>query len=205
MHDAIRDSEKRAVVTVGEGRGFIVETGDRRLVITAAHCLPHIPPAAAFLHTKERTYAGLLGPLGERKPEVSTECLFADPVADIAVLGEPDDQVLYEQAAAYNKLMDDVPALRIADPPPHCPAWLLTLDARWVRCDVRHNGGPLWLSNASEPIMGGVSGSPIIDSDGAAFGVMCTAGGTTNEHTGGGPNPKLVDSLPGWLLRELAR
>ena len=29
----------------------------------------------------------------ELTPSIITECLFADPVADIAVLGEPDDQI----------------------------------------------------------------------------------------------------------------
>ncbi len=156
--------------------------------------------------TRRAAYAGLLGPVGERKPEVWTECIFADPVADIAVLGGPDDQELYEQAAAYIKLTDDVPVLRIADPPPHCPALLLTLDGRWVRCDVQHNGGPLWISHAAEPIMGGMSGSPILDADGATIGVICSSSGAKDgPHNEGGPNAKLTGSLPGWLLREPAR
>jgi hypothetical protein len=31
------------VVTVGDGRGFVVEGGHQRYVITAAHCLPERP------------------------------------------------------------------------------------------------------------------------------------------------------------------
>ena len=34
-----------AVITVGEGRGFLVKHRHEVLVITAAHCLPRIPPA----------------------------------------------------------------------------------------------------------------------------------------------------------------
>jgi hypothetical protein len=42
----------QAVVRVGDGRGFIVGLDDtgmlERFVITAAHCLPHLPPACSF-------------------------------------------------------------------------------------------------------------------------------------------------------------
>ncbi len=203
MEDATGDVAKRAVVTVGEGRGFIVETTRDRLVVTAAHCLPDIPPPAAFLPKDEKTYQ-LMAPLGKREPKVWTECMFADPVADIAVLGPPDNQELFEEAEAYEELVADASALQIADPPPDGPAWLLTLDGQWGRCDARHNGGPLWVFDAAEPIMGGMSGSPILEADGAAIGVICSAT-TSGPHTESGPNAKLTDSLPGWLLREFAR
>jgi hypothetical protein len=58
------DQVRAAVITVGEGRGFVVEGWDR-YVITAAHCLPHLPPPASFLGANERTYKALLGPLGQ--------------------------------------------------------------------------------------------------------------------------------------------
>jgi hypothetical protein len=41
------DEAKRAVVTAGAGRGFVVQAEGERLVVTAAHCLPHLRPAAA--------------------------------------------------------------------------------------------------------------------------------------------------------------
>jgi hypothetical protein len=44
---------------------------------------------------------------------VCAECLFADPVADIAVIGPPDDQQFPEEADAYDELTDHVPALPI--------------------------------------------------------------------------------------------
>src|SRR5262249_24072358 len=48
---------KRAVITVREGRGFVVEGSRGKLcVITAAHCLPELPPAHAASKTEERTY-----------------------------------------------------------------------------------------------------------------------------------------------------
>lgn len=201
----MEEDTQRAVITVGGGRGFIVETTRYRLVVTAAHCLPHFPPAAATSFTHERTYPELLGPLDNRAPKVGAECLFADPIGDIAVHCSPDDQAAYEEAAAFEKLTEDVPSLRIADAPECAPAWLLTLDRQWARCKAKHFGGPLWIESATVPIMGGMSGSPILNADGGAIGVLCCSSGTASgAHTEGGPNPRLVESLPGWLLRQLA-
>ena len=50
---------------LGRVAGFIVEGVRQRLVITAAHCLPHFPPSAAYSHLEERTYQDLLAPLGK--------------------------------------------------------------------------------------------------------------------------------------------
>jgi hypothetical protein len=95
----------RSVVRVGDGRGFVVEVERRRLVITAGHCLPKLPPAAHG-HAMERgTYAKLLGSLGA-KPRVWCQCLFVDPVSDLAVLGTPDEQELCDQATGYDALVD---------------------------------------------------------------------------------------------------
>ena len=127
-----------AVVTVGEGRGFIVDALDQRLVITAAHCLPHLPSAPPG--SWEETYRDLIGPLNGSKPKVSVECLFVDPISDIAVLGCPDDQSLFDEAEAYEALVAEATALRISSPPEQAPAWLLTLDGRWSRCLVKHHG-----------------------------------------------------------------
>lgn len=49
------------------------------------------------------TYKNFLGPLGGKR-QVWAECLFVDPIADIAVFGTPDTQDLYEQADAYDEL-----------------------------------------------------------------------------------------------------
>jgi hypothetical protein len=152
----------------------------------------------------------LLAPLGG-KPAIWAECLFVDPVADIAVLGQPDSQVLWEQAAAYGELVQAAIPIAIADMPQGGHAWLLSLDGRWFRCAVYDSSQfraagdkPLLLQDAAEPIKGGMSGSPVVSPEGAAIGIMCCSSGTgldVEEHTDGGMNPRLVDHLPGWLLR----
>lgn len=101
---------KRLMKRFRNRRSFFVQ---RRLVITAAHCLPKLPPPHSAAFFSERPYAKLLGSLGSKKNEVWAECLFADPVADIAVLGCPDEQELAEQADAYRALSDDAATLRI--------------------------------------------------------------------------------------------
>ena len=144
-----------AVVTVGGGRGFVVEDHlGWRYVITAAHCLPErpdgqrLPPAHGFSHTEERTYTNLLAPLGEQ-PSVWCEVLFVDPIADIAVLGSPDGQELSQQADAYEALVEAATPLAVAEPPSkesipdlwtmrECPAFLLSLNNQWFQCTVRH-------------------------------------------------------------------
>jgi hypothetical protein len=173
-----------------------------RLVITAAHCLPIFHPAhgASYLH--ERTYRALLAPLGS-EPAVCAECLFADPVADVAVLGSPDNQELGDEAEAYDALVDSVTPIAIAEAPEKGDGWLLSLEQEWFKCTVEYMkqiDGPLWISNPAQPIVGGMSGSPIISDK--AIGIV-SLGGTDPEL--GQPNVRLLRSLPGWLLRRRSR
>jgi hypothetical protein len=43
-----------------------------------------------------------------------------------------------------------------------------------------------------------MSGSPIVSASGMAIGVVCTITSPRE----GGPNARLPDNLPGWLLRD---
>jgi hypothetical protein len=210
----------RAVVSVGGGRGFVVEIdhehfvphggAGRRVIITAAHCLPAFPPCHPWSYTEEQTYKNLLAPLGA-KPTVYAECLFADPIADIAVLGTPDNQVFSDQANAYEALVASVTPLLIADAPKRGrrreplpyggqsiefftpgqgPALLLSLSGKWVKCTVKRTGAA-WLSiEPGELVDSGMSGSPIVSMDGRVIGLVST----------GSLNPVLVETLPPRLL-----
>ena len=102
------DPDISCVVAVGEGgRGFVVGHGATNYVITAAHCLPlredgslRLPPPHALSYTGDRTFK-VLGTF-ERRNAIYAECLFLNPVADIAVLSAPDGQVLPEDEEAYS-------------------------------------------------------------------------------------------------------
>jgi hypothetical protein len=195
----------KAVVTVGRACGFVLEGERWPLVVTAAHCLPAFPPAASVSYAKERTYPALLSVLGE-PPSIMTECLFVDPVADIAVLGPPDNQVWWDEAEAFQCFVAEVTPLAISDAPESSRAWLLSPDGQWFPSEAWQNGGSLWISHAALGILGGMSGSPILNDDGRAIGVVVASGGTPDAtHTDGGPSPNLTQHLPGWLLRELFR
>jgi hypothetical protein len=84
-------------------------------------------------------------------------------------------------------------------------AWLLSLKGKWFPCDIEHNPRASWITNASESIIGGMSGSPILSDDGVAIGLVnCSTGGDDpDSHTASGACPQLCRNLPGWFLREL--
>jgi hypothetical protein len=202
------EEAKRSIVTVGAGRGFVIKSGHYRYVITTAHCLPFLPPAHAAAYDHEKIYAKLLGPLAT-EPTVWTECVFVDPVADIAVLGSVDGQEFCDEANAYDRLTNDdldeggseegCPALPMADAPEQARAWMLSLDGQWFECEARRVRGPraaLVVEKAAATIAAGMSGSPILDDDGAAIGVVCL-------NAGSWPNPRLAAHLPAWLAREV--
>ena len=80
-------------------------------------------------------------------------------------------------------------------------AWVLSLDGNWFACEVKYRAnGRLWIKNAAEPLVGGMSGSPILSKAGTAIGVACYSRGHE-----GGPNPCLTTNLPGWMLHQVIK
>jgi hypothetical protein len=207
------------VVTVGYGRGFIMEHrvyfdfGDgngyrklrRKVVVTASHCLPHAPKVFSGIDYQLATYPKLLAPLGE-EPSVWTQCLFFDPVADIAVLGEPDNQELSEEWDAYLELVIGRKPFATATPEGG-EGYMLALDGvTWkpttlkVHMTIGGNG----LSTGAT--LGGQSGSPILNARGQAVAVVSVGSETISngeriQMEWNGPQPILKLALPPWLLR----
>jgi hypothetical protein len=205
------------VIKVGDGRGFVVERRQglrrQRFVLTAAHCLSHLPPPHPMSYLQERTYRALLGPLGLR-PTIWAECQFADPVADIAILSGPDEQALSDEAEAYEEFLADKVPLTIGDAPkqgrkrvvlPHGgrlggsftvktegrgTGRLLSLDGqKWIECRVERRGSGLRVVEEGL-VASGMSGSPIMMTD-RVIGLISTDI----------LNPVLKDCLPAWFLR----
>ena len=208
MTDHRFENAQQAIMAVGEGRGFIVEAIDRRdrSIITAAHCLPHMPPAHPWAYLEEKTYQGLIGPLGGER-SVWAECLFVDPVGDLAVLIGPDNQELYEQAEQYEDLIEDrSESVPVGSPPENnSQGWLLSLENTLLPCKIETVFHTISVSEVEGDIAGGMSGSPILDQDGRAIGVISTSRqiGTAPESpsTSGDIQPCLAEALPAWLLR----
>ena len=202
-----------AVVRIGDGgRGFILEVAEsRRYVVTAAHCLPaeRLPTPHLANSSQELTFPQFIGPLAKRaKRTIWGELCVCSLTDDIAAFSEPDGQDFYEQAAEYGEFIDGA-ALKLGASPPttplgrietHTPAWVLSLDGIWMPCTVCTINGRFLMIRGAE-IESGMSGSPILNTDGAAIGLVSTSGGTTTGTHNFSINPILADCLPPWLLR----
>jgi hypothetical protein len=144
------ENAKRAVVQVGDGRGFVVGAGEYdRYVITAAHCLPRQPKPHLANGVPELTYANLIGPLANDERTIWAGLVVDNLIDHVAVLAEPDGHELSDECESYETFTTAV--MMIGKPPiavaPHewgitngTAAWVLALDRKWQPCLV-HNGG----------------------------------------------------------------
>jgi hypothetical protein len=204
MAAPITKSHPPGIVRVGSGRGFVVKGEWNPLVITAAHCLPKLPKPTTDPGA-ERTYPSLLGKLG-KKPTVWTECLFANPIDDIAVLGPVDDQVFFDgQPEAYEELVSKMPPFQIADAPPSGSAWLYSLDGHWFPAKIKRlaHQTEFRFYESTQAILDGMSGSPIRNQNGQAIGLVSFSTGELKEAHHEGFAGMLTRTLPVWLVRQM--
>jgi hypothetical protein len=203
---------KRAVVAVGAGgRGFIVG-GPDRLVITAAHCLPSYPEPH-LANGPELIYPRIIGPLTFSQRPIWGELVSCSLVDDLAVLGAPEvfaseleSEVDGDPFMRFSEFTEEH-AIRIGQSPEPAPlgnddgpgsqAFVLSLEGEWQTCTVRSDPGSRFVFIAGARIESGMSGSPILNADGEAIGLISTSGAS------GSVNPSLTDCLPPWLLRKL--
>lgn len=204
-----------SVIRVGGGRGFVVEHRTlfepgsgfhrvrRKVIVTASHRLPHAPKVLSAWDYKLATYERLLAPLGEGL-SVWAECLFFDPVADVAVLGEPDSQVLGDEWDDYHALVADRRPFSLAAPSTGNGYILAPNGTVWTPTPLRVFEWMLGRSLSSGPTIAGQSGSPILDGKGRAVALVSVGAeilnnGVKTPHESG-PQPILKNALPPWLL-----
>jgi len=206
-----REKPKGTVLTVGEGRGFVVEHRGEHLIVTASHCLPWLPSGFGIAYSEERVYRNMLGPL-DSTPTVACESLFVNPVDDVAVLGVPDTHTFSDEGDAYSALLENATPFRITEAPEKGSGFLLSMEGEWFECQVqwmKRIDGPLWVSKLVQSIEGGMSGSPIVSETGCAIGIVAASviekgkDAATDEF--GASNPRLMRDLPLWLLRTQTR
>jgi hypothetical protein len=97
------------------------------------------------------------------------------------------------------------PPFRIDDARVSYRAWLLSLAGEWTSCRVQRTGEdqgfaltmPLWIEDAMVGIHAGMSGLRLSRRRG---GSVVSVRGRKEGSTQGGPNPRLADCVPGWLL-----
>jgi Peptidase S7, Flavivirus NS3 serine protease len=202
-----------AVVQIGSGRGFVVGAADDQCyVITAAHCLPRsrYPFPDLANSTQELAFRRIIGPLGSKrsKHSICGELCVLSLTDDVAVFAAPDNQALWDEADRYQRFTATAMSLGHAPPlvPPYewdtipgSPAWVLSLDLQWLPCTVHSTGRFLGTSGVN--IEGGMSGSPILNADGAAIGLISTSGG--HKPLFDDRHPNLAGCLPPWLSHEL--
>lgn len=203
------DIAKRAVISVGSGRGFIATAGDYRRIVTAAHCLPldRLPTPHLSNSVCELTFPKIAGRRTANRLTIWGELSLYSLTDDLAVLSEPDGECGEQHCVRYEKFTKQaIPIGRSPDAvAPHLwlkhagwAAWTLSLIGEWQKCVVQNNGRSLTLDTDLK-IESGMSGSPIISERGVAIGVISTgrSGFGENHH------PSLSDCLPPWLLRKL--
>jgi Trypsin-like peptidase domain len=187
-----------SAITVGRGRGFVIHDETReRVVVTACHALPNLPSPHRRSQGEGCTFERLLAPLRE-KPAVACEVLFADPIADLAVLGASEDR------AAYDALVATVTPLRIARVADERRTRVINVQLQslldeWFVLRAVHSRGSLWLhGNGTDKIVCGMSGSAILNDDGAVVAVLTAADGDPGRavYDGGGPQAVLSKCLP---------
>jgi hypothetical protein len=143
---------------------------------------------------------------------VSAECIFIDPIADLAVLGAPEFPL--GQFDKYDDLVRPAEPLRVGDggfsdflhnpEPQECVGWLLSLE-EWFQCRVHRMSELLSISEAKEEIAGGMSGSPLLCQHGLAIGVLSMVqSGNDEQWRGSSTNPRLAFHLPAGLLRQFS-
>lgn len=129
------------------------------------------------------------------------ECLFFDPVSDVAILGEPDNQELGEQSDAYVRLVRGRKPFTIAAPETG-EGHMLALDGvSWQPTPLKVHV-TIWGSSLSTgATLAGQSGSPIVDAAGRAVALVSI--GHFNLSSGtpmdAGPQPILKFQLPSWV------
>ena len=208
------------VVKVGDGRGFIIKQRvktvrpkglreneniklrtyiERRLIVTAGHCLPKLPRANAGGFTSDVTYGNLVGALDGGKNNLWAEVLFVDPVADLAVLGCTDNQELCDEAEAFEGFIESLRALCIGKATSG-PGWMLTLDQKWVPIRLEVHARRFGVGLEIDAVEAGQSGSPILNDEGCAVGVVVIGSGTPTHKKRSGPQPILTRDLPAWLV-----
>jgi hypothetical protein len=148
----------------------------------------------------------VLGKLGGKlSAAADTVCRVTGHVAEyVHILHERQDP------APYLELMKSVTPIGIGDAPHKGRGWILASDGTWFPCmlarcnDDEDLWGHLRVYDIAEGIEEGMIGSPIVDDDGLAVG-MLSAVATSFDDDEDEPilrvaSPNLAHCLPAWFL-----
>lgn len=204
----IPDAQKRiveaATVTVftkdrGTGLGFLVAGG---LIVTAAHCVDFDIEGQMALGDY---YLQSIETSDGRRFLVSP--LFVEPVSDLAVFGSADDQEFSEDAQAFERFVESITpipvAMDLADD--ERSVSIFSHERKWLDGTASGFQSFSRLSRtlfvtAKAPVLGGTSGSAILNDDGAAISVVSVFSHSNDNNMSEGPNPIIGKCLSRVLL-----
>jgi S1-C subfamily serine protease len=192
---------ERAVVQLSKtnGRGVLVPGG---FILTAAHCIAWDGTGGMalgndyFQHAKAADGRKLL-----------LDVLAVEPVADIALLGSPDNQRLWKQAEAYEQFVADTRPVRLFrgewKPLEKSRVFVFHKDRRWgiATAATYTPDSRVVILDPDRPIRGGASGGPVISRSGELVTVVSQSGESGGDE---GAGPMILHTLPVWAAEMLA-
>jgi hypothetical protein len=185
------------------GQGVLVPGG---FVLTAAHCTAWTISGGMALG--DYCLEEIITPSGHNfRLEVSA----IEPVSDVAALASPDDQLFYDDAAAFDAFCEATTPVRVSstdfDVEVPVPVHILTPSGAWLHAQAtRHGlpgalpGGTVWIT-PERGIASGSSGGPVIDAGGRLVGIVSWSRARVGAHDGRMARPRLA--LPVWVWRHI--
>ena len=197
------------------GQGVLVPG---RFILTATHCIHWeadggMPLGDHYLEPVEtkngRTF--------------NVAPVAVEVVADIAVLGELDNQEFADDCAAFDQWRDRTEAVRLSDlftmwndsidddgNDRSFPVYVLTHTGEWIAGHAKRFGfQDIWTGaihvRFERPIVGGTSGGPIVDDVGQLVGVVSFTNVVGDDRPCDGMQPIAAYALPHWVLQRIAR
>lgn len=182
-----------------KGRGFLVHGG---YVLTAAHCVNWSGEGEMALG--EDVAVSMIAADGSK---LLGRVVAVDPVSDIAVIGSIDDATTIEEAQAFDSFVESNEGLILCkDEFPLGVEFALhiyTHKGEWISGEATQwrENTPTLSWEASPPVLGGTSGSAVVNDHGEVVGVVSTASESDGSNHGTCARP--CKSLPMWVWEEI--
>ena len=202
--------EKATVtLTTSGGRGVLVSGN---VIITAAHCVNYVTDGSMVLNWEHFTET-----INTHLGEFQATPIAVEPVADIAALSSPSDQVLPDEAMDFSEYCDQVAPVKLAAPmtPPkwngsshkyhRIPVNIFTHRNTWIRGEATRaskDDGQIYIES-DELIEGGTSGSPIVSDNGELVGIVSNSSEPNEGMNISGSSPQPSLTLPVWLYNNI--
>lgn len=184
------------------GLGVYVGGG---FILTAAHCVNYRVEGAMALGDpfleKVKTSMG----------ELVAAVAAVEPVSDIAVLGPPDNQMLFNEAQEYDEFCEQTKPVALCSRRKSftgkIPVHILSPSMKWIAgtTNIIRPCRPTAFVEAESEVESGASGGPIIDNAAALvgltsiFSVPAKPGGAND-----GPAPRPRFALPFWAYQDIS-